>query len=348
MYTFLQTSEDVFIPLNGFKNQKRRLLSSNSLEIIPIRISTPFAVGDVFSYLMMDEKVVLVDCGHHSTHSQEILDYTFSNNGLSIADLDEIWLTHGHPDHFGMAARLADRSGARVLGHAKERANFAGNTDGELFEAFFSNQDIPENLIRQMVDQLQWLQQFQNPIEPEWISDGAALETGTHTFKAKHTPGHAPGHLVFYSDGGIIFGGDLLLEHISTNALINFDPDTQQRNLSLVQYRESLQWIRSLRGRIRPGHGKMVASIRSVADAHLNNHVERYRHVQNLLAEQPQTLFELATELFPDALQKGAIFLALSEVMGYLDWGMQEEVIVQAFGNNRKYYLADPILGQNQ
>ncbi|MDZ7683372.1 MAG: hypothetical protein U5J63_17100 [Fodinibius sp.] len=36
---------------------------------------------------------------------------------------------------------------------------------------------------------------------------------------------------------------------------------------------------------------------------------------------------KLSIEMFPDAIQEGAIFLVLSEVIGYLDWGIEEGTI---------------------
>ncbi|MDZ7695272.1 MAG: hypothetical protein U5K69_29850 [Balneolaceae bacterium] len=113
-----------------------------------------------------------------------------------------------------------------------------------------------------MVEQLDWLQQFQLPITPHWISDGDTLSSGRMQFTVKHTPGHAAGHLVFVEENGLIFGGDLLLEHITTNALINFDPDTEQRNKSLLQYRDSLEWLKSQNGSLLPGHGNFIYDIR--------------------------------------------------------------------------------------
>lgn len=302
--------------------------------VYPIRIPTPFAVGDVYSYLINDEKKVLVDCGHKADEPYELVKKHLKELGLGIADIDEIWLTHGHPDHFGQAARLADESGATVCGHTKERANFAGNDDGELFEAFFRAHLIPKDQINLMVEQLDWLQQFQLPISPEWIGDGDTLSSGALSFYVKHTPGHAPGHLTFHSDTDysnteIIFGGDILLEHISTNALINFDPDTGARNKSLLQYRNSLQWIRTLKGLILPGHGKFITNITQVADHHLNDHLQRYGDIQKLLGKRPYSLYELAQQIFPEPMQKGAAFLVLSEVVGYLDWGIEQGKIEQ-------------------
>lgn len=297
-------------------------------QIYPIRIATPFAVGDVYAYLIHDEKTVLVDCGHRAANANEAVKGQLEELGLAINDIDEIWLTHGHPDHFGQAAELAEVSGAVVFGHPKERANFAGNNDGELFQAFFLKQGVPEEQRSLMIEQLAWLQQFQVPLEPEWIEQGDILTTGRLSFTVRHTPGHAPGHVVYFSDG-ILFGGDVLLEHISTNALINFDPDTGERNKSLLQYRNSLQWIRKQKGMVLPGHGKFIGNTVQIADHHLQEHRTRYKKILRLLKEESYPLFDLSLELFPDAIKNDATFLVLSEVMGYLDWGMEEGKVVR-------------------
>lgn len=295
--------------------------------IYPIKIPTPFAVGDVFSYLIKDEKNVLVDAGQYTDEAYECVRYHLQVKGLEIRDVDEIWLTHGHPDHYGQAARLADRAGATVYGHPLERSNFGGNNDADLFEDFFQQHNIPEDDIQKMVNQLDWLQQFQLAIEPEWVEDGTVLTSGELSFKVVHTPGHAPGHVSLECDRGIIFGGDLLLGHISTNALINFDTETDQRNKSLLQYRDSLKWIREQGGLVLPGHGEIIESASDVADHHLGEHSKRYQKIRQLLRNEPMTLWDLSQRIFADAIKKGVLFLVLSEVLGYLDWGIEDGVI---------------------
>lgn len=293
-------------------------------DIVPVRIPTPFAVGEVCCYLIMHEKIVLVDCGHYSDDALYMIKNVLRNGQLDWSDIDEIWLTHGHPDHFGQAARLAERSGAVVVGHPKERSNFAGNSDRDLFATFFEEYHIPDLFISAMIKQLEWLQQYQQPVEPEWVEDGELLETGDMEFRVKHTPGHAPGHICFYSDEGIIFGGDLLLEHVSTNALINFDPETNRRNRSLLQYRESLEWIRTRTGMVLPGHGNFIHNIRVVSDHHLEEHEKRFLNICNLIQKHPMSLTEIGSQVFPDIMNRENIFLILSEITGYLDWGRQE------------------------
>lgn len=293
----------------------------------PIRITTPFAVGDVFCYLIADVKNVLVDTGHNAEDAFSQISEQLNAQGLSVRDLDEIWLTHGHPDHFGQAARLAELSGAKIYGHPKERVNFAGKDDEELFEQLFKKHRISDQLIREMTDQLDWLQQYQLTIEPEWISNGDELTSGRLSVTVHHTPGHAPGHVCFRSDQDIIFGGDLLLEHISTNALINFDPDNGRRNKSLLQYRKSLKWIRDQQGLVLPGHGIIIEQVSEVANHHLSEHKKRYQKIRQFLRHQPMSLMKLSYKMFPDAIKNGAVFLVLSEVLGYLDWGIEDEVI---------------------
>src|SRR5699024_3904508 len=151
--------------------------------------------------------------------------------------------------------------------------------------------------------------------------------SGRLTVKVRLTPGHAPGHIIFDTEEGLIFGGDLLLEHISTNALINFDPYSRRRNKSLLQYRKSLRWMARQQGTVLPGHGNVIHTIAEVAKHHLQEHESRYRGIQQLLEQQPMSLLEMSRKLFADAIDEGALFLVLSEVLGYLDWGEREHTI---------------------
>lgn len=320
--------------------------SANETSLVhPVRIPTPFAVGDVFSYLLHDEKTVLVDCGHFADTAFERVRKALDEQGLAVEDIDEIWLTHGHPDHFGQAALLADRSGATVRGHPKERANFAGNSDRLLFRDFFEAHGLPGDMNKRMLEQLDWLQQYQQPLQPEWLDEGEVLESGQLRFRVRHLPGHAPGHVAFCQSNAaqrppLIFGGDVLLEHISTNALINFDPDEGIRNRSLLQYRQSLQWMREQRGLVLPGHGKVIRNIPQVADHHLREQEQRYDKIKAHLRHQPRSLLELSRSLFADALGGGAHFLVFSEVMGYLDWGIAEGEIYAEQAGGITYHPA--------
>lgn len=310
--------------------------------IHPIRIPTPFLVGDVFSYLVIDKKIVLIDCGHLSDSSLDILDQQFKQRGLSLSDLDEIWLTHGHPDHFGLARKLRNLTGTFVFGHRKERNNFGNNRDAVLFEQFFREYGIPEELNAMMLQQLEWLQKWQSWVEPNmWVDENSELSTGSQFFSIKHLPGHAPGHVAYYNEE-TIFGGDVLISHISTNAVINFDADTGQRNQSLLQQRASLQWMARQSQPVLPGHGTIITNSQAVAAKHLEEQKRRYKklvaYVQHL--KEPASLYEITKAIMPQVNQPEQTFLALSEVIGHLDWAMVQHDIKRVTENGTVLFVS--------
>ncbi len=180
-----------------------------------------------------------------------------------------------------------------------------------------------------MMDQLAWLQQFLEPVQPRPIQEGDELTSGDLTVVVKHMPGHAPGHVVFDTKEGVLFGGDVLLGHISTNALINFDPTTNRRNKSLLQYRKSLKWISEQHGVVLPGHGDAIEDIAGIVNHHLREHEKRYHRILGLIDKRSLNLMDISRHLFSDAIEQGNIFLVLSEVIGYLDWGLHEGDIME-------------------
>jgi len=308
-----------------------------------IRIPTPFLVGDVYCYLIIDEKIVMVDCGHLSDDTFDILGQQFKQHGLTLPDLDEIWITHGHPDHFGLASKLRDLSGALVFGHFKERNNLGNNRDAILFEYFFKEYGIPKELNEMMQQQLGWLQKWQHWLEPDgWVDENSTLSTGSKSFNVKHVPGHAPGHVAYFNNE-VIFGGDVLISHISTNAVINFDPSTRQRNHSLLQQRASLEWMAKQTTHVLPGHGKIITNPEVLAAKHLYEQKLRYRKLMAVMqqSKEPMSLYKITKAVMPQVNQPEQTFLALSEVVGYLDWAIENNDIKHEFDDG--YVLFAPV-----
>jgi glyoxylase-like metal-dependent hydrolase (beta-lactamase superfamily II) len=292
-------------------------------QIIPIRIPTPFPVGDVYSYLIKGEKTVLVDCGYKSDESWKLLQYKLKEQGRKVSDVDEIWLTHAHVDHCGLAARIQEKAGAKIIAHPLDEIHLQGN-DPERFQRFFEQMGIPAPLLQAMEEQLGILGRFMDPVPvTDWVKEGTVLDTGVQTFRVMHTPGHAPGHVTFINDEGLCFGGDVLLQHISTNAFITFNIEIGERNKSLLLLRQSLDRFEEA-SVVAPGHGKIMRGdeIMTTVRHHKSEQEKRYGFIKRQLQQKPFTLYELAIKLFPQTVESEQAFLTISEVMGYLDWGL--------------------------
>src|SRR5439155_1115608 len=76
------------------------------------------ATRTVNAVLIEGDPLTLVDTGVRTPESLAALARAFVELGRRVEELEQIVITHPHHDHFGAAAVLADRSRARVIGHA--------------------------------------------------------------------------------------------------------------------------------------------------------------------------------------------------------------------------------------
>ena len=110
--------------------------------------------------------------------------------------VEKIVLTHGHIDHVGGAAELAERLSVPVLGPHEADRPLLERVEQQARE--FGVGDV-------------------RSVEPDtWLSEGDALTIAGRSFQILHCPGHAPGHLVFFDpelrfaiSGDVLFAGSV-------------------------------------------------------------------------------------------------------------------------------------------
>ena len=112
-----------------------------------------------------------------------------AENDLAI---EQIVLTHGHIDHAGGAAELRERLGVEIVGPHR---------DDEL---------LLQGLERQ-AEMFGMAEPVRNVVPDRWLEDGDRLTIAGVEFDVRHTPGHAPGHVVFHAPAiGFAHVGDVL------------------------------------------------------------------------------------------------------------------------------------------
>ena len=79
-----------------------------------ISIPTPFAVGDVNSFLVKGDALSLIDAGPKTPEAYEALKHGLNEAGYTFTDIEQVFLTHHHPDHAGWIDAFEN---ATVLGH---------------------------------------------------------------------------------------------------------------------------------------------------------------------------------------------------------------------------------------
>src|SRR5438552_4580336 len=82
-----------------------------------VELPLPFQPGSVNVYLVPQESGwILVDCGMDMPASL----WAYEDASIQWQDIRQTLLTHVHPDHSGLAARIRELTGAPVRMHRRE------------------------------------------------------------------------------------------------------------------------------------------------------------------------------------------------------------------------------------
>lgn len=94
----------------------------------------------------------------------------------------QIWLTHSHLDHCGGVADLIEQCGTKpqLIGHPIEKA--MRQTVGQISEFY----GLPSGYLKEC------------PEPSQYVEGGEYLDFNGFRFEVRYTPGHSPGHVVFY------------------------------------------------------------------------------------------------------------------------------------------------------
>jgi glyoxylase-like metal-dependent hydrolase (beta-lactamase superfamily II) len=132
-----------------------------------------------------------------------------------------------------------------------------------------------------------------------FLEDGARLDLGEAphgrgrwAIEAVHTPGHAPGHLVFYEpDYQLLFVGDMLS---TLTSVIISPPDGNLR-----QYLESLEKLQTYPTRmLLPAHGPPTLRAAHHLKETLAHRAAREQQLLEGLAAEPRSVNDLVLELY--------------------------------------------------
>jgi glyoxylase-like metal-dependent hydrolase (beta-lactamase superfamily II) len=308
-------------------------------------------LGYLLAYLIQQEDgYLLVDCGWNAPEAFDALADQLGRIGADFPDIKEIVITHFHPDHYGLAGRIRELSGARLYLHERE-ANLIR-----------SRYQAPESFAAQMQA---WLRQHGVPeAELSRLGDGAMARTFTRAalpdtvlrggeeiiangrkFRVIFTPGHSPGHVCLYSEAeGLFIAGDHVLPTITPN--VSLHPDGAENPLG--EYLESLRSVAGLRVRlVLPAHeyafGDLARRVREILD----HHEERNHQIIGAVKGQPRTAYEVAARvpwnIGPwETLSAWTRRMALMETLAHLRYLESTGRVRSAAENGLIYWQAAP------
>ncbi len=257
----------------------------------------------VLVYLLeLDDGVTLIDAGWDTEEAWAALNAGLAKAGYAISDVRSVLVTHIHPDHYGLAGRVREASGAWIALHP---------ADAEILPQRYMQMDdlltrMREHLLECGVptDAMDTMRGASMPVRPfvqavlpdVLLEDGDRPEVPGWDLTAIWTPGHSPGHLCFYDERRrVLMSGDHILPRITPN--ISFHP--QQTSNPLSDFLDALEKVAGLEvDEVLPAHEYRFRNLAQRIVQLRGHHEARLDEIRKALRERPgSTAWEIAIEM---------------------------------------------------
>lgn len=259
-------------------------------------------LGTVNSYVTGGgDGVRLVDCGWNTPDAYAALAGGLATLGHGIQDIREILVTHIHPDHFGLAERLVNESGARELIPRREAVYIGARYEDAAalaarMEAWLRVNGAPLEEVHATAEASLWMLSLVGVRRPDVLLDGGeVLDWGEYHFKVIATPGHSAGLICLYDRAAqILISSDHVLERVSPHIGLH----VQSPDDPVGDYLASLRRVRDLPVRVvLPGHGAPFHDLAGRVDAIVAHHDERLAEMLRALGGDAATAYTVAGRL---------------------------------------------------
>lgn len=252
--------------------------------------------------LELDDGVAIVDAGWNTDRAWQALTEGLIEAGGSVADVRAVLVTHIHPDHYGLAGRVREASGAWIALHPADaamlRARYIETDDLlERMRDLMADSGVPEDELPDLNFASMALRSQVSMAEPDvLLEDGQMVALPGWDLRVVWTPGHSPGHVCFHSEQSrLLLSGDHILPRITPNVAFH----SQQVPDPLGDYLDALRKVRDLpTDEVLPAHEYRFAGLDERVDEMLAHHGERLEEIEHALAARPgSTAWELTLAL---------------------------------------------------
>lgn len=297
--------------------------------IFRLVLPLPFPGLDrVNCFLLADgDGFTLVDCGIYlpdeatNDHGWDDLIAALAACEVDVAAITRLIVTHPHIDHYGMAGRLIEVTGAElwmheVAGEDLELYRDPGSIVARLQEMFVQH-GVEETELEELTQYEDWRPFVSSVVEATTaVSGGETLSAGEREWEVVYTPGHARSHICLWSAADrILISGDHLLgtitPHIDFRRGVDDDP--------LGDFLASLERVERLDpALVLPGHGGPFDEGAERARVVARHHDRRLGSILQVIRHKPASADTITDELFGDSLLNFEHRLALGEALAHL------------------------------
>src|SRR6476620_5595283 len=245
-----------------------------------IPVPLPIMLRYVLVYAFeTDRGPFIVDAGWNTDVAYDSLGAGLNEAGFDMADVQGVMVTHIHPDHYGLAGRIRDTSGAWIALHPADAALIHDRYEEphdllERMGGWLRRLGAPASEIEDLRTASMPAREFVEFAKPDvLLEDGDKPDMPGWDLTAVWTPGHSPGHLCFWEPRNkLMLTGDCVLPRITPN--VNLNPQTSDDPLG--DYLRSLERLGTYDAEGLPAHEWRYPSLRDRTRELAEHHHQRF------------------------------------------------------------------------
>lgn len=345
--------KEVAVVRNGDAKGNRmvaKLTTQEGVDIHAIAVPQDWAsrTGPTWTYLLESDGLTLIDAGAAGSFP-ELVD-GIRQAGFQPKDIERVVITHGHWDHDGAAAQLAQGAGVEVWAHdiyahllPYEESDIQRHPLSPIQQEMHKVADanIGERRGNSRVDTADYQSRRRGYMEARrglQVAHGVRSHERFGKLTFLHAPGHSPDGVCVTFDG-LVFTGDHVLPEITPHPTTKLEYAADVRSKLPAEYREAdryyglATYLRSLRAvddmgphvTVLPAHRLFNGSrfnfqSASRAGELIQHHARRLRGILHRIGSQPATLETVTRGIFQRSkLIGGNLYMALTEVVAHIE-----------------------------
>jgi len=293
------------------------------------RLPLPFRLDHVNVFLIDDEDgVAILDTGIDDRGCRGGWAKLFAGP-LAGQRITRLIVTHCHPDHVGLAAWLAERTGVTLeMSETEYLTALVMHLDpdaleAETYRAFYETNGLDEDTTQAVMTRgHRYLKMVSGlPSTFRRIIAGERLRIGGRDFHVLTGGGHAPEQIMLHlPEESVLLSADQVLPRISPNvAVLARDPEGDPLGIFLRSLREVKARVPE-DVLVLPGHDLPFVGLHRRVDALLEHHGERCATLVAACRREAYSAAELIPTIFHRQLDAHQMGFAFGETLAHVNY----------------------------